>query len=452
MEESINPFEIIIQKAKGNPRFSGYRDYSRTISRMKKDKIWEYLHDDFALPYLEDLSAIYDIKFGTLKQWHYNLKKNMNWLPEHNRNPNSFVFNEKEEEHLVNLVNAIVSTHSIPITNYLIKSIMMSYYKSLPEKNSNLQFNASNKYIRRFKRRHNFSTRRLHQKRRPDVSEEISKMFLATVKHIFSIAEKNHIVNVDETSYRCSQSSLTTWSKKGNDGIVIYTGANEKECFTTLGTITATGDPLPLVLIASGTTQRAEANWFGAKRNIEENDLENCEKLINPFYHSTSSRANDQQMISPKSYTDHSPKGWSTRATFKRYLFALRYIFIKPIEGIHFYDARNTIYLLADAYKVHYCDECLDYAHSLNIQIIKIPEGSTDIFQPLDKKIFGILKAKARQFCNQIISDDLLKLFDTESGTFTGPIPPPRAITKKEATVVLENAWHALSKETILSS
>ena len=277
---------------------------------------------------------------------------------------------------------------------------MLTYCYSFKESDIKRPFSATNKYIRSFERRHNFSTRRLHYKRRPSSDNAEILKFLAIIDHVFTIAERDHIVNVDETMWRCAQTNLATWAKKGSDGVVIYTGGNDKDSFTALGSITSSDKALPLILIAEGTTQMCESTWLGENRIVEmnNNEEEEIEKLPKPVFEETFSRVHDEDFFQPSSLTDHSAKGWTTRATWKRYLHSLRYKFINPLPRVDFYDQSNRIYLITDSYPVHNCQECLDYALSLNIEIIKIPNGMTDLLQPLDKKIFGILKAKGRSF------------------------------------------------------
>lgn len=120
------------------------------------------------------------------------------------------------------------------------------------------------------------------------------------------------------------------------------------------------------------------------------------------------------------------------------------YTFMKQCTSFHidkiFLDIKNRIYLIADIYSA-------EYARALNIQIIQIPRGTTDLFQPLDKKVSGVLKVKALFFIN-----DIMKLYDSEVVEFKDEIPPPRAITKKDATAILEKCWESLKKETIISA
>lgn len=55
-------------------------------------------------------------------------------------------------------------------------------------------------------------------------------------------------------------------------------------------------------------------------------------------------------------------------------------------------------FLFIDDYGVHKCDEIIESDAYLNINVTIIPEGMTEVHQPMDIKIFGIMEAKARTF------------------------------------------------------
>ena len=73
----------------------------------------------------------------------------------------------------------------------------------------------------------------------------------------------------------------------------------------------------------------------------------------------------------------------------------------------------------------------------------------TEVHHPLDIKLFGIMKAKARAFLTTRIANDVLSKYNEETRSFDGPIEPPRAITKREATVIIENAWNDIEEYQI---
>jgi len=88
------------------------------------------------------------------------------------------------------------------------------------------------------------------------------------------------------------------------------------------------------------------------------------------------------------SYTDHSKRGWMTRDIWTSYLKKVRSDFVPVIPGTNIKDRVNKILLLCDSYPVHFCDEALNLAKSLNIKLLKIPPGLTDACQPLDCRVF----------------------------------------------------------------
>lgn len=222
--------------------------------------------------------------------------------------------------------------------------------------------------------------------------------FLIKAKRIFRRAEPSHIVNADESFWRCMEYHHRTWAPTNSSNVLMHTEGSEKSGFTALATVARDGQKFPLILISKGTTVKSESNWFGSGRSLNVKSNQIPEALSNPFFNDTSSRFSSHETITPESLTDHSPKGWTNRTTWSNYLKALRYKFIKPIDGIDFYDVRNRIFLFIDAYRVHKCEEIIDLAAGLNIDVTVIPEGMTEVHQPLDIKLFGIMKAKARAF------------------------------------------------------
>lgn len=60
--------------------------------------------------------------------------------------------------------------------------------------------------------------------------------------------------------------------------------------------------------------------------------------------------------------------------------------------------------LLMDQYKSHMTDKVKEYAKNKKINILYIPVGMTDKYQPLDIKINGILKNKATKSYSKFIA------------------------------------------------
>jgi hypothetical protein len=115
-----------------------------------------------------------------------------------------------------------------------------------------------------------------------------------------------------------------------------------------------------------------------------------------------------------------------TPDTFGRYLEFVRGL----VE-----DRAKTIHLLLDIYPVHVQQIAREHAISLNIQLHFIPAGLTDQYQPLDRRIFGCLKASAR--------GRFMRSAQEERGA---------RVDKQRAVQSLVRSWESLRVSTIWSS
>jgi hypothetical protein len=57
----------------------------------------------------------------------------------------------------------------------------------------------------------------------------------------------------------------------------------------------------------------------------------------------------------------------------------------------------GPILLLLDTYSAHRCEVTRTIAELWKIDLLFIPPGCTNLVQPLDRRVFGVLKAHARQ-------------------------------------------------------
>ena len=135
----------------------------------------------------------------------------------------------------------------------------------------------------------------------------------------------------------------------------------------------------------------------------------------------------------PQIKISHSPSGWSTHNTMKTYLAWLRNYYDTAFHNMEGYQPGITpIHLLLDVHSSHRKEETKQYAAELNIELHFIPPGMTDILQPLDVRIFGALKAKARAAWNQIFCQN-----------------KNIKATKEEAAKVLASCWESLSSDVL---
>ena len=80
-----------------------------------------------------------------------------------------------------------------------------------------------------------------------------------------------------------------------------------------------------------------------------------------------------------------SNNGWKTESKFEQYLKFLRSNF----------NDNEKIYLIVDKYKAHQIQKIYECANHLNIELLFIPSSLTDELHPLDRLVFGRLKANA---------------------------------------------------------
>ena len=173
----------------------------------------------------------------------------------------------------------------------------------------------------------------------------------------------------------------------------------EKDNFSTLCTITASGQKLPLQIIAKGKTERCERSQIMPGITEGENV-----------------------------WVTHSENGWSTIVTFCEYLENLR---------VHMGDKK--IILLLDCYSVHRSQEVKEKASPLGIELIFIPPGMTDSCQPLDYRIFGALKGIAKRLYR--ISENK---YEREKSVAVSEVIQA---WKEISSTLIQKAWRLFEKE-----
>jgi len=281
----------------------------------------------------------------------------------------------------------------------------------------------STHFISAFKKRNSLSTRKAHLKRRPTASITDELVFKETFRNLLETVEHKYIINADECPWHTNEINKSTWARTGDDNIVIE--GVEKECFTFIGSISANGDIIPPVFLAAGSTNTVDKNWFGEAHPICEWDhTKNWEYI-----------------------TDHTEKGWTNRESWARYLYFLREYISEgknPLE-------EPKIYLICDSYSAHFPKEEEEETDPVqmaitanNIELIKVPEGLTDRYQPLDCLFFGALKSSAKHSAKQIVIQNMLSQFD---GKIIKEDYRRAVITRPEMTKILVQCYYKL-KET----
>ena len=66
----------------------------------------------------------------------------------------------------------------------------------------------------------------------------------------------------------------------------------------------------------------------------------------------------------------------------------------------------DIVFLIVDCYPSHCEQSVKETAQALNIELLYVPPGMTDKCQPLDRRIFGALKQKAKKHIYQKMSEN----------------------------------------------
>ena len=151
------------------------------------------------------------------------------------------------------------------------------------------------------------------------------------------------------------------------------------------------GSKLPLVILVKGKTQRA---------------IESYGKQIFPV-----------QFIISQS-------GWSDFEVMKLYL-----TWLISVHG------SDDFSLIMDQYPSHLKLSSYITESQLRIKVLFVPKGATGVLQPLDRKIFGILKAKG--------NSKWITFYNNQNG-----ITP----TKEESLRILLESWAEIDEKSILKS
>ena len=113
-----------------NKRSLSYANNMPIIEQFKALGIWEHSHKDESKRYFLQISN----KWINLYNWHDNLKKNPDWLPDYSRNINtSRVFTPDQFLHLKKINEKIVESRNIAIKNKIMATVTNYFYKSLEE-------------------------------------------------------------------------------------------------------------------------------------------------------------------------------------------------------------------------------------------------------------------------------------------------------------------------------
>jgi hypothetical protein len=219
------------------------------------------------------------------------------------------------------------------------------------------EFKASAPFVQDFRARNGMALRRPSLKRRRRVTEAEMTQFIHHVKQVMTRIPSESLVNLDETNWRSASPDFLTWGRRATESVSCIGENDQKEGITVIATVDAAGNQLPLTIIGKGKTRRCLAALH----------------------------------LPPEVWTSVPQSRWTNSDVMCSYFSLWR---------THVY-AEGPLVLMLGTYPVHRTQIVRTTAEQWGIELLFIPPGCTDRLQPLDRKIFGVLKGYARQLWRQ---------------------------------------------------
>ena len=249
------------------------------------------------------------------------------------------------------------------------------------------RFTASNRWRKRFLDEKVLSLRTPHTERRTTIDEDYVAFFLSRMESLKDDYPPSRVVNFDETCWRFSELPRFIPAEKGTETVKLKCAQGEKQSVTAIGAITADGQKLPFWILAKGKTDRV-LHKFGTP---------------------------GQTVLKV------SQSGWTNEAILLEYL-----------EWLHTTSDGCPLILVLDVYPAHRTAAIRNRANELDIELLYVPAGGTSQYQPLDRRIFGELKSRARAEMDRL-----------------AVIEGSRDCTHERAISILEGCWSHISTENI---
>ena len=398
LEDVFTQWLRTLEPAKKRPHFE-------VAGMMEKvEPIFEQL-GKAKLPY-GAVSAIAEkskLNYETLRDWRTKLLKNPEWRPYRDRNRGKQSLSPEFEARLADKIRRdyILQDEFCPLS--VVKDLAHQIHDENLEwdearqRPKSTDFKASYHWCFKFLRRNHLSLRKYHTKRRPGTDDFFIAAFYDQMNTVFTTMPRDRIINVDETCWRALEAGKSTVAERGAESVTCHFDCDEKLSLTAICAIDASGGKLPIWILAKGTSTGCEDKFYKE---------EGIQKRV---------RAG-------KIVIHHTASGWTNSEIAVKYVQWLSERFDEPVT------------LIWDVFSAHRSQEVKTAAREANVQLRFIPAGMTDRLQPLDFRIFGDLKSRARA------------RFDRAWAQGKKEIGLPRA------ALCLAQAWESIESDSIVKA
>ena len=329
----------------------------------------------------------------TIYYWHRKWEKNHEYRPGINFGKHLKLFDEKQERAVADFLRIQYIIPGVLVRRKHVRRIIMDLWRSFnPNSTKKARDVVSYHFVRDFCKRQKLSFRKPRGKKRADISQEEVEEYALIYKEVFSSVPWNRILNMDETPLNYVSNRTEVLAECGTEQVNAQLPIDPKANFTILATISMNGDKLPPVFLAQGKTHVCHQQFDGI-------DSSEPYEIL------------------------HSPGGFTNEEVMIQYLQLVK----KWMNNQH------TV-LILDRYPAHMTQNVREEAQRNNIRLVYIPTSATDLYQSLDRRIFGAVKSTYSSK-----SDDNLFDFDT------GP-------SKAKAAETFLSCWQELNRATVLSA
>lgn len=376
-------------------RYQPKRKYDQVYkdSEVVKEVLDAFKDKKLSLRQISDFS---NVPYHVVKNWHKKYKLNPEYVPGKEIGQHRRIFTPSIEKNIADFIKLQFIDAHVMIRRKHLRKIIYNAWQSLdPVNRSQLVDDRfiSTTFLKSFCRRNGLSFRVMRKKKRSDIDEKDVSRYTDEILDAIKSYDKDKIYNMDETPWNFTYRRGKVLSYRATEEVKAELPEDIKKQFTVISTIASNGNKFPPIFLATGTTIRCENQFADMTSNVKDYFL----------YHSESGKTNDDVM--------------------KFYLRKLQ----------EWTDHKDCV-LVLDQYPSHISGSTKDFADELNIRLIYIPVSATDVYQPLDKYIFGILKSQA----SSRIDD---KSFEFQT-----------AITKSEAADLFVSLWNDLRIRNVLKA
>ena len=322
-------------------------------------------------PNLSQLSRKYFVPRTTLSTWKINFESDPTWRPsrKHYSDSKKFIPAQLEFKIAKYLRKKNIS-QSIIINRAQAIEIIKKYLTKLIQKNkipeSFMNINLTQKWLKGFLKRNKLTFRCLRPKKRSNIDEEKINLYLKQVKMAIEKFGPEKVINIDETQWLITQPPKKNLAIIGSEVVNGKIGSNLKSGFTVIAGVTASGKKIPLTILAKG-----------------KKDSTNFKNYYDPDFNN---------IIIP------SISGWSTINSMREYF-----------TWLVSFQLDEKFVVILDQYPAHLNIVKELQASNTSIEFIFIPPGATDLLQPLDRVVFGVLKSKGKKKWNEMFYDKEFK-------------------------------------------